>query len=576
MKKLDKLVFRAFLGPFFITFAVVVFIFLIRFLMQYFEEFVGKDLGLGVFAELFFYFGVNTTPQAYPLAVLLSCLIVFGNLGEHFELTAIKGAGISLLRSMRSIFVFVIILVAFAYYSNDQIVPEVNLKAYSLLYDIRKTKPGLDIKPGTFYDGLPDYSIKVSENEDDGGYLKDVIIYDHSRGQGNTDVIFAESGSMETFNNDKYMRLTLYNGRSFSEQDEASAARRRYEAIHQFARTEFDTTIMVFDLSSFDLEKTDQSLFSQHYKMKDTETLNHDIDSMYMDRDEAIIEGFQNIYRFYRFHMASNLDLPDGLAKENERIQELRYGPAPEDTVTPGSGGEMASAGALLAQREGRGNQSEANLDEVPIDAELITKPTTQELSEDELEKERQLQARLAAITEPDSALIRKVEALSNLAHNKAKIFKSAATAARYVKNNLNVQATKVENREARIRDYRVERGKKLSLAFSCLVMFLIGAPLGAIIKKGGLGMPLLIAIIFFIIFYVFMSGGEKWGKLGLVDPIVAVWLCNLVLLPFGFFFLVKARNDARLLENDFYLILWDRFRKKVSKKRKKNAEVVA
>lgn len=535
------------MGPFIITLTVVVFIFLIRFLMQYFEEFIGKDLGFGVFAELFWYFSINVTPQAYPLAVLLSSLIVFGNLGEHSELTAIKGAGISLLRSVRPIFVFVVLLCCFVYYSNDKIVPRVNLKAYSLLYDIRKTKPGLDIKPGLFYDGLPDYSIKVSDNQNDGALLSDLIIYDHSRGRGNSDVIFAKTGSMETFGNDKYMRMTLYDGESFSEQDDASAARRRHEAIHQFARTKFDTTVMVFDLSSFDLEKTDQSLFSQHYKMKDSRSLNRDIDSLIMDRNEAIIANYDNVERFYRFHMGGAVPFTTWLVEEKKVIDSVRYAPAPDTDTTE----------SVESQVRGKPNYgaSTGEIDANDADGGQVMPPIAGEYqSEAMLEEERmkqERQAAIGAIQVVDSTLIEKVDGLAILAHNRSKIAKSAATSARYVKNNLNVQANKVQNRDGGIRSYRVERSKKLSLAVSCFVMFLIGAPLGAIIKKGGLGIPVLISIGFFIIFYVFMSGGEKWGKLGLVDPVLAVWLCNLVLLPFGLFFLNQARKDSNLLEAD-------------------------
>src|SRR5690554_5946039 len=136
MKKIDKLVLKAFLGPFLITFFVVVFILLTQYMLKYFDDFVGKDLGFSVFAELIAYFSINMTPIAFPLAVLLSSLMTFGNLGEHFELTAIKSAGISLVRVLRPLFIFVLCLSVFVYYSNNFIVPKANLEAFSLLYDI--------------------------------------------------------------------------------------------------------------------------------------------------------------------------------------------------------------------------------------------------------------------------------------------------------------------------------------------------------------------------------------------------------------------------------------------------------
>lgn len=556
---------RSFIGPFIITLAVVVFIFLIRFLMQYFEEFLGKDLGIEVFAELFFYFGVNVTPQCYPLAVLMSSLFVFGNLGEHSELTAIKSAGISLLRVVRPILVFVIFLCVFVYYSNDQIVPKVNLKAYSLLYDIKRTKPGLDIKPGTFYTGLPDYAIKVTANEGDGQYLENVIIYDHTRSRGNTDVIFADHGSMETFMNDRYMKLTLYDGKSFSEQDAASSARRRHEAIHQFARTEFDTTTMVFDLSSFDMENTDERLFAQHYKMKDTETLDNDIDSMKLDMSEALLTNFENLSRYYRFHLSGTVELPEELAQEKAVLESGRWAPDSAELAQQAAA-EESQAGTLDSARKAQAiaDAQEMQPGDGPrrLDNRENAPAALRNVIEEDKETDAERAQRLrSTITTFDSAIISRVNILGDLPHNRPKIFKAAATSARYVKNNLNVQATKINNREARIREYRVERDKKLALAIACFVMFLIGAPLGSIIKKGGLGIPILISIGFFIYFYVFMTVGEKWGRQGLIDPLLAAWLPNLVMLPFGIFFLIQARNDSRLLDSDVYQRMLDKVR---------------
>ena len=161
MKKLDKLLIKSFVGPFILTFLVSVFILLTQYMLKYFDEFVGKDLGFNVFAELITYFSINMTPIALPLAVLISSLMSYGKLGEHFELTAIKGSGISLLRTLRPTFVFVVIVAILGFFSNDNLVPQANLRAYSLLYDIKHKKPSLDLKEGQFYAGIPEYSMKA-------------------------------------------------------------------------------------------------------------------------------------------------------------------------------------------------------------------------------------------------------------------------------------------------------------------------------------------------------------------------------------------------------------------------------
>ncbi|HLF34944.1 MAG TPA: LptF/LptG family permease, partial [Cyclobacteriaceae bacterium] len=188
MKKLDKLIVTSFIGPFFLTFFVVIFILLLQFLLRYFQDLVGKGLGLTIYAKLLGYFSINMTPSSFPLAVLLSCLITYGNLGEHSELNAIKTSGIPMTRTLVPIFIISIFLMVVAFISNNYIVPKANLKAYSLLWDIKNKTPALNLKEGVFYGDIPGYQIKVARKYPDGKSLKDVIIYNHSKSSGNTEV----------------------------------------------------------------------------------------------------------------------------------------------------------------------------------------------------------------------------------------------------------------------------------------------------------------------------------------------------------------------------------------------------
>ncbi|MEP1781550.1 LptF/LptG family permease, partial [Reichenbachiella sp.] len=199
MKKLDKLILKSFIGPFIVTFLVAVFILLLVYMMKYFDDFIGKNLGFMVLAELMGYFSINQMPMALPLAVLISSLMTYGKLGEHFELTAIKGSGISLLRIILPAFVFCVMLAIGAFVLSDQVVPTANLRAFSLLYDIKQTKPSLDLREGQFYNGIPKYSIKISKKYPDGVSIKDIIIYDHTAGDGNKRVIIADSCRMYSF-----------------------------------------------------------------------------------------------------------------------------------------------------------------------------------------------------------------------------------------------------------------------------------------------------------------------------------------------------------------------------------------
>src|SRR5690606_1003316 len=256
MKKLDKLILSSFIGPFFLTLAVAEFILLTQYMLKYLDDLVGKDLGMAVIAELLMYFSMNMLPVALPLAVLLSSLMTFGNLGEHMELTAIKTSGISLVRTLLPIFVFAVFISLFAFYFNNNIVPKANLKAYSLLWDIRQKKPSLDLREGSFYNGIPGYSIKVGKKYGDGQTLGDVIIYDHTQGRGNTAVILADSGIMETVLNEPYLSIKLFRGKTLAEE---AVDNLRYNAT-PFERQSFDENRLMFNLSSFNLARTREEL----------------------------------------------------------------------------------------------------------------------------------------------------------------------------------------------------------------------------------------------------------------------------------------------------------------------------
>ena len=225
MKKIDKLVLGSFIGPFVLTLVVVIFIFLMRLLMFYIEEFVSKDLDLATFGRLLFYFALLTVPTALPLASLLSSLMTFGNLGEFFELTALKSAGISLTRAMRPLLVVAVLMIGFSFWYNNIVSPWANLKGYSLLYDIKTAKASLNLKEGIFYNDLPGYSIKVDEKiktgnkqGTNGDLLKGLVIYKHGQGgteSGNREVILADSGRMYTSPDRSYLVFELHNGNDY-------------------------------------------------------------------------------------------------------------------------------------------------------------------------------------------------------------------------------------------------------------------------------------------------------------------------------------------------------------------------
>ncbi|MCC5922020.1 MAG: LptF/LptG family permease [Cyclobacteriaceae bacterium] len=633
MKKIDKLVLQSFLGPFLLTFIVVVFILLTQHLMKYFEEFVGKNLGAGVFLELIFYFSVNMTQVALPLAVLLSSLMTFGNLGEHFELTAIKASGISLIRTMRSIFVFVCFLTVAAFFSNNYIIPDVNLKAYSLLYDIKQKKPALDIKEGAFYGGIPDYSIKVNKKLPDGESLEDLIIYDHTAKRGNTDLIIAESGKMYTFNNERYMMMELYNGKNYSLSEGTAGSKgvRRTPnptVIEPFMRSEFDTSKIVFNLSSFDMQRTKEEAFANHRLMKNIDKLRHDADSMkynYLHTEKSIYDDYKKRWAYgnrdrfsppdqlliaidslHRIRNASKLT-PDSVKQKlddplaNQKNERKKQDPVVIDdlvtssfeTLDSTSNKNNTNRNTPPSPYVGKTENTKDDDDSLKTnEPKKVASHNANELTRKDdsssVDQKRKinLDSSIAVGTGIDSLnldsippariFVRGVDSLHVLhfdstildLKNRQRAATLALGQARTTGRDIANKYTRKDTLSKEINRHILEISKKYAMAVSCLIMFLIGAPLGAIIKKGGLGIPVLISIVFFIVFYVLTIMGEKWAKEGLLDPVFSIWIANIFLLPFGIFFLIQARRDARVFDTDIYIIFYDKMKKKFFSKK--------
>ncbi|MBC3539764.1 LptF/LptG family permease [Rufibacter sediminis] len=466
MKKLDKLILKSFIGPFVLTFAVVEFILLLQVILKYLDDLIGKDLGVAVIAELLFYFSLNLAPMAFPLAILLSSLMTFGNLGEHHELTAIKTSGISLVRALRPVFLFAVLLTVAAFFFHNTIVPKANLKAYSLMWDIRQKKPSLDLKEGSFYNGLPNRSIRVGKKFEDGQTLKDIMIYDHSNGQGNAVIMLADSGKMYTQFNDQYLVLEMFNGKTFAEERPSSS--NSYGQSTGYLRQAFTKNKIVVNLSSFQMVRSNSQWFSDNKMMKNINQLTQVTDSLQkqITKETSLLEP--NVRPFYSHF--SSLKASDTL-----KIKVKKEATAP----------------AILLQD-----------------------------------------------------------------------VQAAANAARNVKSFTSSYASRLTTIQRERNNYEIEIYRKFTQAFACFIMFLIGAPLGAIIRKGGLGMPVIISIAFFIVYYVLSILGEKWGREGVAPVVMGMWAANLILLPIGLFFLIQARNDSSLLEFDSWRKFTARFKR--------------
>ncbi len=573
MKKLDQLMIKSFLGPFVLTTVVSDFILLVQYLLKYFDDFVGKNLGGAVFAELLFYFSLNMLQVALPLGVLVSSLMTFGNLGEHFELTAIKGSGISLLRILRPIFVFVFFLSIGAFFFNNYAIPAANLKAYSLLYDIKQTKPALDIKEGAFYNGIPDYSIKANDKLPDGETLLDIIIYDHSEGRGNRNVILADSGLMYTILDDRYLKLELFDGNYYSEQSKDKSD------VDQFYKTNYHKMELVFNLSSFDLKRRKEELFQNNRQMKNISELTHDIDSFKVAIKKTKTNFKAQSNRYFTYHLKSknrtikeNIEEADSIKTKRvieasfiklDFIQEVAKKRKTDFTF---SSWFNVSTDSISLDNNDKTNQTQSIVSKNNKNRleSSINKSNKKILISDEFNGKLDL-----TLLSKDTLTLMSLDKNSGFVNTPKLIVQNALNNARSLKVNINTAKIRVYQLSKDQNLYTIEKFKKYAQALACILMFMVGAPLGAIIKKGGLGMPTIIAIIFFIIYYVFTSIGEKSAKEGAMNPYFAVWLSDLVLLPFGLFFLRQARVDARLFDTDFYNIWIEKLKRRFARKGK-------
>jgi lipopolysaccharide export system permease protein len=482
MKKLDRLVLGSYLGPFLITLPVITFIFLVQTILKYIDELVGKDIGFLTFLELIFYFSLNLIPMSMPLAILLGSLIAFGNMGEHNELTAIKSSGISLVRIFRPVFILVVFITISLFWFNNEIVPKLNVKAYSLLYDLRHKKPALDIKEGTFYNGLPGYNIKVTQKFPDGKTLKGLIIYNHSENRGNIQVTVADSGKMYTFFNDKYLAIELFNGYDYTEQIDHTS-----NTLHprKFIRTNYKKSRIVFDLNSFALKKTEEDLFKGNRIMRNMKELSKDIDSLGTTIDSMaskVQNGTSSLY-FYSKPM------------KHQEITSTTVYPDTFKIATMLKGYDLKTRKSIM-----------------------------------------------------------------NLAANHARTLKAFVSGQK--------ERFLWLKRERKV--FQIGLQQKFTTVIICMIFFMIGAPLGAIIKKGGLGMPMIICIIFFIIYYIISMSSEKWVKENQDSSVYfPIWLSLIILFPFGLFFLRQARNDSKVFDTDIYIMYWGRFKEFIKNKKK-------
>ena len=469
MKKLDWLLVKSFIGPFILTFFIALFVLVMQFLWKYVDDLVGKGLSTFILSELLFYASARLVPMALPLAVLLASIMTFGDLGEHMELTAAKSAGISLLRMMRPLLVTVIFISLFAFFFSNNLLPLANLKFSALLYDIRHQKPTVAIKEGIFYNEIDGFNLRVSKKGEDGLTLYNLLIYDHTSGQGDDHIITAKEGKMTQDEKGMALTLTLKNGEQYKELTPKSPDKQNYEMYH----TSFGSWEKKFDLSRFKLARTDENFFKDMKQMMTFTQLTHQIDTINIEK-KNLSNGLHTYVIPYYGYTRTGLDT-------------LK---SPPKLATVNFSTDFKNTADMLRTF----NKSE-----------------------------------------------------------KTAIMERALSQARNIKNYANIVLKQMEFKDTDIMQHMVEIYRKFTLSVACVVLFLIGAPLGSIIRKGGLGWPLFWSVLFFIVYHVTSIIGEKTAEKLIIGTFTGMWMATFVLLPVGAFLTYKAANDSPLFDVDFY-----------------------
>ncbi len=480
MKKLHKFILLSYAGPLGATFFVSVFILVMQGLWRYADDIIGKGLEIHIMLELLFYVALQTVPMALPLAILLASLMTFGNLGENYELTAIKASGISLFRMMRSLMIMTVFVSIMAFWFSNNVLPVANLKFYTLLYSVRQAKPELEIKERVYYDGIDGFRIKVEEKDAKTGMLYDIIIHDHrDKVNKNFNVTMADSGRMDVNNMDGTIILTLYSGITYDEKVALNNNQMSEKAKQMYRHDEFSEEIVSVKVEGLDFSMSDEDSFRSNDRMKDLDQLRHDADSLRGVRDSITTSLNQQAKTFYMYK------------KRGQHKSDSLYACAIDTAQV--------------------------------IDVDSIVRTLT----------------------------AKDMKSAYEIALRQAKSNKQ------YVDERLQQYGTE----QMKLNRHKMEQHRKFSTAVACLIFFFVGAPLGAIIRKGGLGMPVVISIIFFIFYYVTDTFGAKVAREGIWPVPCGMWLSTSILAVIGTFLTYKSATDSALFKSEAYIKIWEKIK---------------
>lgn len=487
IKKIDRYIIKSFITYFFMTFFICILILLMQFTWKYLKDLVGKGIDFTVFAEFFWYAALYTVPMALPLAILLAALMSFGNMGELFELTAMKSAGISLFRIMRGLIILISFISVTAFFFSNNVLPKVQTKLWTLLFSLKHKSPEFDIPEGEFYKGIDGYNIYVKHKDTKAGILKDVIIYDFSNGFENADVTLADTAKIQFTSDNKYLKLSLFSGESFANLSKQN----NNEKNIPYRRETFASREVLLDFDT-EFNRYDESIMDGQYVSKNLIQLKQTIDTV-----SRIVK-----------------------AREREQAMEI-----------------------INNQIDGiKRISTPYSSNDTTVTAKKTYNPDSLFLS---LNKNQIEQATVLALQEAKS-----------------------------MKDKIEYNKAMLDEPSYDLRKHKIEWHKKFTLSFACLIFFFIGAPLGAIIRKGGLGMPIVISVLLFVVYYIIDNTGYKMAREGIWEVYLGQWLSSAVLFPLGLFLTWKAVTDANLFRVEAYNKLLERTKRFFTDKNMKFKEI--
>ena len=469
IKKLDKFIAKQFLWLFAGTFFICLFVLMMQFLWRFIDELIGKGLSMEVLAQFFEYMALMMVPQALPLAILLSSLITFGNLGESSELTAIKAAGISLMQSFRSLIVITVAIMAVSFYFQNNIGPNANMKLMQLLVSMKQKSPELEIPEGIFYDGLPNCNIYVQKKNIKTGKLYGIMIYRMTDSYEDAAIILADSGMIQSTAEKKHLLLSLWSGEWFENMRESDLGG---SAAVPYRRETFTDKKVLLD-------------FDNNFSLMDAAALSNNAAGKSLSQIRFAIDSLNATY--------------DSIGRAFWNDTKQMCFPSPR-----------------ISKKDSLGQVRAAQTGKIDIDKRLR-----------KMKIDRQQMVYSAAL----SSVQRETSDLD---------FKSMMT----------------QNNERVIRNHELEAQNKYALALQCIIFFFIGAPLGAIIRKGGLGMPIIISVLVFIVYYILDNSAFRMSRQGSWPIWIGHWLAIAIMSPLAVFVTYKAMNDSMVFNADG----WKRF----------------